>query len=153
IIPIPKPKRSPPVMDLSEVIGSVQVREIEQNGQIVFHTAGDTGAGQHQDLGQVVEIMAMDFQRHNPADHPQFFLHLGDVIYNEVFGEVESKQRMYKPQFYTPYSKYPGKILAIPGNHDSNPEEDPKSIDAFQVNFCAPLPETPGALDGILNSP
>jgi hypothetical protein len=153
LIAIPAPRRAPPVMDLAEVIGSQQVEEVQQNGQIVFHAAGDTGAGKHEDLGQVVQVMALDFHRPNPADRPAFFLHLGDVIYNLVFGEVESKSRMYLPQFYRPYADYPGKILAIPGNHDSNPEEDPQSIDAFQANFCAPPPATEAELTRVLESP
>jgi hypothetical protein len=61
---------------------------------------------------------------------------------------VESKATLYRPQFYVPYSDYPGKILAIPGNHDSNPQEDPKSIDVFQENFCAPPPTTAPTLPG-----
>lgn len=153
LIAAPAPERSPPVMDLAEVIGSDAVTEIQHSGQIVFHTVGDTGAGKHEDLGQVVSIMAMDFHRPNPADRPAFFLHLGDVIYNLIFGQVESKSAMYQPQFYSPYSNYPGKILAIPGNHDSDPEEDAKSIDAFQANFCAPPPQTAAQMTQIIRSP
>jgi hypothetical protein len=153
LIAAPPPKRSPPVMDLAEVIGAAAVTEIQQSGQIVFQTVGDTGAGKHDDLGQVVGVMAMDFHRPNPADRPAFFFHLGDVIYNLVFGQVESKSAMYRPQFYSPYSDYPGKILAIAGNHDSNPEEDAKSIDAFQANFCAPLPQTEAQRTQIIQSP
>jgi predicted phosphodiesterase len=119
----------------------------------VFHAAGDTGTGKHEDLAQVVQVMAMDIHRPNPADRPALFMHLGDVTYNLKFGEVESKKGMYQPQFYTPYVDYPGKILAIPGNHDSNPEEDPKSIDAFEDNFCAPLPKTQDELTRLLQSP
>jgi len=140
-------------MDVAEVIGSQQVDEIAQNGQIVFHAAGDTGTGRREDLGQVAQVMAMDFHRPNPADHPALFLHLGDVTYNLKFGEAESKKGMYQPQFYTPYSDYPGKILAIPGNHDSNPQEDPKSIDVFEDNFCAPPPKTQDELMRVLQSP
>jgi hypothetical protein len=140
IIAIPKLKRTPPVMDIAEVIGAAQVNEIIQSGQFVFHSAGDTGAGKHDDLGQVVEVMALDFHRPNPADQPAFFFHLGDVVYNTEYSSPQSKSRMYQPQFYEPYENYPGKILAIPGNHDSNPQEDPQSIDAFEANFCAPPP-------------
>jgi Calcineurin-like phosphoesterase len=153
LVAAPPPKRSPSVMDVAEVIGADAVAQIQQSGQIVFQTAGDTGAGKHEDLGQVVGIMAMDFHRPNPADRPAFFFHLGDVTYNLVFGEVESKAAMYQPQFYSPYADYPGKILAIAGNHDSNPQEDPHSIDVFQANFCAPLPQTPAELNTILQSP
>ena len=59
----------------------------------------------------------------------------------------------YAPQFYRPYSDYPGKILAIPGNHDSDPEEDPNSIGAFQDNFCAPLPTSQAELTKLLETP
>jgi hypothetical protein len=153
LVAIPPLKRSPPVFDLAEVIGSQAIDDIQRSGQIVFHAAGDTGAGRHQDLGQVVRVMAMDYHRPNPADQPAFFLHLGDVTYNLVFGEVESKRGLYPPQFYTPYSGYPGKILAIPGNHDSNPQEDPNSIGVFQDNFCGPLPASPQALTRLLETP
>jgi hypothetical protein len=152
LVKVPPPQRSPPVIDLAEVIGSDEVAQIQSSGQIAFHAVGDTGAGKHEDLGEVVQIMAMDFHRPNPADHPAFFLHLGDVTYNLVFGQVESKEGMYQPQFYIPYSDYPGKILAIPGNHDSNPQEDPKSIDVFQENFCAPPPQTQAQLTALIQS-
>jgi len=140
IIKIPPPKRTPPVMDIAEVIGSAAVNDITRSGQIVFHSVGDTGTGLHEALGEVVRVMGMDFHRPNPADQPAFFLHLGDVVYNMQYHTPESKIKMYEPQFYEPYGNYPGKIVAIPGNHDSNPEEDPKSIDAFQQNFCADPP-------------
>jgi hypothetical protein len=149
LVPAPAPKRTPAVMDLAEVIGSDAVTGIENNGQIVFHAAGDTGAGQHDDLGQVVNVMAMDCHRPNPADRPSFFLHLGDVTYNQVY--PQSKATLYQPKFYVPYSNYPGKILAIPGNHDSNPQEDQNSINVFQDNFCASLP-TPQQLAALLQS-
>jgi hypothetical protein len=153
IVAIPDPKHTPPVMDIAEVVGDQHVQEVEQSGQIVFQSVGDTGSGQHWDLGEVVEVMTMDYHRSNPADHPAFFLHLGDVTYNYKFGEVESKRGMYLPQFYTPYDEYPGKILAIPGNHDSNPEEDPDSIGVFQENFCADPPASAAALNQLLQSP
>jgi 3',5'-cyclic AMP phosphodiesterase CpdA len=60
---------------------------------------------------------------------------------------------MYQPQFYVPYEHYAAKILAIPGNHDSNPQEDPNSIDAFEANFCADSPKSDAALTNLLNSP
>jgi hypothetical protein len=94
----------------------------------------------------------MDFDRPNPADHPGFFLHLGDVVYNTQYYTPESKKRMYQPQFYEPYGKYPGKILAIPGNHDSNPQEDPMSINAFQDNFCVAPPENEQELQALLTA-
>jgi hypothetical protein len=90
----------------------------------------------------------------NPADRPAFFFHLGDVIYNHQYKLPESKKKMYEPQFYVPYGHYSAKILAIPGNHDSNPQEDPKSINAFEDNFCATnRPKSDASLGKLLGSP
>src|SRR5207248_3808304 len=50
IIKIPPPKRSPSVMELAEVIGAQSVHEINQSGQLVFQSAGDTGFGGTWDL-------------------------------------------------------------------------------------------------------
>jgi hypothetical protein len=40
---------------------------------------------------------------------------------------------------------YPGKIIAIPGNHDGEtfPKTDPTTCKAFQANFCAPSQTVP----------
>ena len=40
---------------------------------------------------------------------------------------------------------YPGKIIAIPGNHDGEtfPKTDPTTLKAFQANFCAPSQTVP----------
>src|SRR5262249_53396866 len=146
------PPSRTPVMNLAEIVGSSQSDAIKASGQIVFHAAGDTGAGKHSDLGDVVNIMVMDFHRPNPADHPTFFFHLGDVTYNEQFGVSQDKSQLYPGQFYDPYSDYPAKILAIPGNHDSNPEEDRNSLQVFQDNFCAPLPTTEAGVSSLTSS-
>lgn len=153
IIKIPTPRRTPPILALEQVVGSQAVGDItDKYKQLVFHTVGDTGAGKHSDQGQVAQIMELDFERPNAADRPAFFLHLGDVCYNEIYGTPQSKAKMYQPQFYSPYSSYPGKIIAIPGNHDSNPQEDPKAIDAFEDNFCAPLPTAAADLNALINA-
>jgi hypothetical protein len=153
IIKIPPPKRTPPVMELSEVLGTEFVNGISQSGQLVFQSAGDTGFGSPWDLELVSQVMEMDLHRPNPADQPAFFFHLGDVIYNHQYNQPESKANMYQPQFYVPYGHYTAKILAIPGNHDSNPQEDPQSINAFQDNFCAKPPASDAELAKLLNSP
>jgi hypothetical protein len=61
------------------------------------------------------------------------FLHLGDVIYGH------DKTQLYRDEFYRPYMKYPGKIIAIPGNHDGEvfSGTDPVSLKEFLNNFCA----------------
>ena len=153
IIPIPAPKRSPSVLDLAEVIGTPYVEEISQSGQVVFHCTGDTGFGAPWDVELVAQVMAMDLHQPNPADRPAFFFHVGDVIYNHQYHFPESKKNMYEPQFYVPYEHYSAKIVAIPGNHDSNPQEDPNSIDAFEENFCADPPDSDADLAKLLSSP
>jgi hypothetical protein len=77
--------------------------------------------------------MTTDFNISQPATCPAFFFHLGDVIYGP------NKDQEYRPEFYESYVHYPGKIIAIPGNHDGEtfPKTDPKSLEAFQANFCA----------------
>ncbi len=64
---------------------------------------------------------------------PQFFFHLGDVIYN--FGEVQ----YYYDQFYEPYRDYPAPIFALAGNHDGMvaPGTNVSTLAAFLDNFCA----------------
>lgn len=52
---------------------------------------------------------------------------MGDVIYG-------SSSDAYLSEFYRPNMHYPGKIIAIPGNHDG--ESDAKIAD-FQKYFCA----------------
>jgi uncharacterized protein YukJ/predicted phosphodiesterase len=129
---IPPPRVDPPVFSLGDVIGDAAVREITASGQIVLHTAGDTGRGAHTAQSEVADAMARDYQKANPADHPALFFHLGDVIYGH------DKDALYREMFYSPYDIYPGQIVAIPGNHDGEviPRTDPKSLEAFLANFC-----------------
>jgi Calcineurin-like phosphoesterase len=153
IIPIPPPKRSPSILELAEIVGQQYADEIKQSGQVVFHCVGDTGFGGPWDVELVAQVMAMDLHRPNPADRPAFFFHLGDVIYNHQYNSPESKENMYQPQFYVPYENYAAKIVAIPGNHDANPQEDPKAIEAFEENFCANPPKSDTELAKLLSSP
>lgn len=140
-----------PVMTLAAAYGpagSKVEQAITKAGQIVFHSAGDTGATAAnpglQDEYNVVDKMVADFTEKDPAAVPQFFYHLGDVVYS--FGE----HTYYYDQFYDAFRNYPAPILAIPGNHDglvvpvppaagqANPTPgDPRlSLSAFYANFC-----------------
>ena len=109
-----------PVMKLGDAFGSngAQVEQaIVKAGQIVFHSAGDTGATSVKpalkDEYSVVEKLLADFDEKNPAEVcRQFFYHLGDVVYS--FGE----HNYYYDQFYDAFRNYPAPIFAIPGNHD-----------------------------------
>jgi hypothetical protein len=116
-------------MALEGIIGQPGVDAVTKTKQITIHIGGDTGVPEtDHETNQVIvaEEMAKDYDPDKPGLSPAFFLHLGDVIYG-------SSQDAYLPQFYRPYMHYPGKIVAIPGNHDS--ESDAKFAD-FQKYFC-----------------
>ena len=144
LYPIPKPTRDP-VMTLADIIGSQGAQQIEQTGKVTFHAVGDTGRGKDSPQGEVAEAMARDFDVAHPEQSPAFFFHLGDVIYGI------HKDQSYRPEFYEPYQHYPGKIIAIPGNHDREefPDTDPKTARAFVANFCAPDAKVPGIAGSI----
>ncbi len=140
--PVPEPRggAAEPILTLQQVYGdagAAKIAEIQAAGQIVFHSAGDTGSvvgPATQSL--VADKMVTDFNEANAADVPSFFYHLGDVVY--YFGE----STYYYDQFYEPYRNYPAPIIAIPGNHDgvvyaSDPEP---TLDAFLRNFCTTTP-------------
>jgi hypothetical protein len=129
-----------PILTLAQVYGSggaTRVAAIQQSGQIVFHSAGDTGSvvgPATQSL--VADKMVTDFHEANPADVPSFLFHLGDVVY--FFGEAT----FYFDQFFAPYRDYPAPILAIAGNHDGIvfPKDPAPTLDAFLKNFCTATP-------------
>jgi len=132
-LPLPKPTgRYPYHLSLQQILPAV-------NGdEIVFHIAGDTGSiGSNRFQRQVVGAMAKQYQIGTQAGQPQFLYHLGDIVYN--FGEAEQ----YARQFFEPFSHYPGPILAIAGNHDSDVNPAAKipyhSLDAFTAVFCDTL--------------
>jgi predicted phosphodiesterase len=134
------PPSREPTMTLAEVIGTPGTQEIEALGTIRFHAVGDTGRekGGNQQV-DVAEDMALDYHPAGGGRNPAFFLHLGDVIYGR------DKDDAYRDQFYRPYRDYPGKILAIAGNHDGETysRTDPEPLRAFLTNFCAPAPTVP----------
>ena len=138
-VPQPRGGAPEPVLTLQQVYGSTgaaTIQAIQQAGQIVFHSVGDTGSVVGPFTQSLVaDKMAIDFNEANYADVPSFFFHLGDVVY--YFGEAT----YYYDQFYEPHRNYPGPILAIPGNHDGVVyATDPNpTLDAFLRNFCAPV--------------
>ncbi len=143
--PIPVPQREP-TMTLAEIIGDAGAAEIAAGKSIIFHATGDTGLvhGEMQEL--VAESMATEYNVANPEKSPAFFLHLGDVVY------YDNTDSGYHQQFYVPYKNYPGKIIAIPGNHDGElfkydgtSTGQKVSLEAFQKNFCQPKPGVPPA--------
>jgi hypothetical protein len=141
-----------PTLTLAAAYGS-QGAAIEdaivKAGQIVFHSAGDTGATTarqaFQDEYDVVDKMVADFDEKDPGAVPRFFYHLGDVVYS--FGE----HTYYYDQFYDAFRNYPAPVFAIPGNHDGlvapvpppagsagnpTPGDPSLSLSAFYANFC-----------------
>ncbi len=143
--PIPAPFREPTMM-LAEIIGDNGVAEIQQAGVMKFHAVGDTGMENGGTEQMVADAMSADYNIANPAASPAFFLHLGDVNY------YDNTDKGYHAQFYEPYKTYPGKIIAIAGNHDGELfKYDGSSVGqkvtlgAFIENFCQPKTGVPPA--------
>jgi acid phosphatase type 7 len=124
---LPQPTGSYPFhLDLTKIV-------TPDDKKMIFHILGDTG-DLTNNRNQLKVVDAMATQYHDVRDKPQFLYHLGDIVYNH--GEADK----YEAQFFKPYAKYPGPIVAIAGNHDSdvNPlaETPYKSLDAFMAVFC-----------------
>jgi len=136
--PVPKPAGDA-VINLSDIIGATGVKEIEDLGEIRFHALGDSGVGHADKAQEVAEDMAVDFKPDAGALNPAFMLHLGDVIYGN------DKSNHFGERFYSPYRRYPGKIIAIPGNHDGEvrAQADSPSLKAFRANFCSSTASVP----------
>ncbi len=151
-VPQPRGGAVEPVLTLAEAYGAegaAKVAAIAHAGQIVFHSAGDTGnvkGPRSQSL--VADKMVSDFAEANPADVPSFFYQLGDLVY--YFGEGA----YYYDQFFEPYREYPAPIFAIPGNHDGvvYASDPAPTLDAFLRNFCAPAPAPSPDAGGLLRT-
>jgi predicted phosphodiesterase len=145
LLPIPAPNRTP-TMELEDIIGPDGVADVTKAGSMIFHTFGDSG-NTASDIQEVIAgVMAQDYHPDDPAASPSFLFHLGDVIY------YENTDKGYQSQFYVPYKNYPGKIIAIPGNHDGELYKydgtstgQKATLGAFQANFCQPKPGVPPA--------
>ncbi len=152
--PVPQPQGGAvePVLTLAQVYGpqgAARVQAIQQSGQIVFHSVGDTGSVAGPSTQSLIsDKMVSDFTEANPADVPSFLFHLGDVVY--YFGEAT----YYYDQFYEPYRDYPAPILAVPGNHDGVVwSADPApTLAAFLRNFCTPAPVQSPDSGGLLRT-
>jgi hypothetical protein len=152
--PVPEPEGGAiePILTLAQVYGdagAAKTAAIVASGQIVFHSAGDTGSAKGPETQSLVaDKMVSDFTEQNAADVPSFCFHLGDVVY--YFGEGS----YYYDQFYEPYRMYSAPIIAIPGNHDgvvySNDPEP--TLDAFLRNFCAPSPVVTPEAGGLIRT-
>ena len=143
---IPPPTRTP-IMELKDIIGQPGTDEIQHAGAIRFHAIGDTGrqGGDNTPQEQVAEAMTSDYDPAIGGRNPALLIHLGDVIYGH------DKSKLYRDEFYRPYMKYPGKIIAIPGNHDGETFKgtDPVLLQEFRNNFCAPSAQVPSIADDV----
>ncbi len=125
----------PPIGQYPYHLNIDQILPNLSGNKLTFQVCGDTGGMslptfQHQ----VVNEMNKQFDVPSPGDRPQFFFHLGDVVYN--FGQ----EHEYYPQFFDAFKHYPAPIFAIPGNHDADVDPldplKPQSLDAFLKVFC-----------------
>ena len=121
--------------------GPEVVQGIQKNGQIVFHSVGDTGASNVRKYGNEIRVfdqLTADCHTATADSRPQFLFHLGDVVYD--FGESQ----YYYDQFYEPLRNYPAPVFAIPGNHDSfiipNTPAAKTPLTTFVRNFCSAHP-------------
>ena len=132
------------IMNLSDIIGADGVNQIQKLGEIRFHTLGDSGVGHAEDAEKVADDMATDYKPDAGSLNPAFLFHLGDVLYGP------GKEDHYGERFYRPYRHYPGKIIAIPGNHDGEAKSaaDNPSLIAFRTNFCAKTAVVPPQASG-----
>jgi hypothetical protein len=139
-IPIPVPQPANCTFPLTAILGNDKVKAIQDSGQIVFHSVGDTGGFNGTDTQDAIAgAMEAQFTAAAANAVPAFFYHLGDVIY------YNGESSMYEAQFYEPYKYYPAVIFAIPGNHDgdtkvwpNDPPDTESSLYGFFQNFCAP---------------
>ena len=135
-LPFPAPRGAPePKLTLAQVLKDLKrIKKSstpDKSCSTLLATAAPCAGRSSQNL--VADKLISDFEEPAEKDRPQFFFHLGDVIYN--FGEAQ----YYYDQFYEPYRNYPAPILAIAGNHDGMvaPGANVETLAAFLDNFCA----------------
>ncbi len=146
--PLPAPNGPAPYRyDLSQLLTAADVQQITAAGVMTIHTVGDTGDYRGQQQVFVADMMTQDAQGLPANQKPAFFYHLGDVIY--FAGDIIR----YPDNFYLTYKDYPGFIVAIPGNHDCQPDDptdgpgDPNKtpLDGWVQNFMASDPSQQGS--------
>lgn len=112
---------------------------IKDSSPITFVVMGDSGGiaepGRQKAVAAAIGSLS-------PA--PAFVYHVGDVVY------YNGDSNQIAPQFLEPYAHAQLPIVAIPGNHDSDPDptiSDPSQtgIATFLDLFCAKSPAWPTA--------
>lgn len=136
-----QPLPTPPLgsnyhMDLGSVLNTGQMKQIQNNGKMVFHVNGDVGGIQDPKPQQTVADEMEADVKNSTDSQPSFLYLVGDVVY------FTGQSTQYFAQFYLPYEHYPLPIFAIPGNHDGefDPATQVPSLEAFMNNFCASTP-------------
>lgn len=130
-----------PVGDLVKALSSVLPSigaTAAKNKKLVFHMLGDTGGVYGTEAQDAVAAAMVKQLGSDGGIAPEFFYHLGDVVY------FNGQSNLYTPQFYEPYQNYDAPIFAIPGNHDGDSrvmkgdpaDNDPYSLFGFMENFC-----------------
>jgi hypothetical protein len=147
--PLPPPKDPAPFRyDISGFLTAADIKRITDAGVLVCHTVGDTGDARGRQQDFVAAMMTADADGLADAKKPAFFYHLGDVVY--FAGDID----MYGENFYETYQNYPAFIVAIPGNHDCQPDDpqdgpvDPNKVplDGWVQNFMSKDPSQLGSL-------
>jgi acid phosphatase type 7 len=132
--PLPRPLGLPPYhYDLADTFPDI-AKTIEKQDQMVFHVAGDTGGVQDGEFQNNVAEQMIDALS---SGKPQFFYHVGDVVY------FTGMKDDYYAQFYEPYAHYDVPIFSIPGNHDGE-VDDPTaqtSLDGWVQYFMQEHPD------------
>jgi hypothetical protein len=132
--PLPRPLGLPPYhYELADAFPEI-ANTIETQKHMVFHVAGDIGGVQDGEFQNNVAEQMIDSLS---SGKPQFFYHVGDVVY------FTGMKDDYYAQFYEPYSHYDAPIFSIPGNHDGE-VDDPKaqtSLDGWVQYFMQAHPD------------
>jgi hypothetical protein len=146
--PLPTPNGPAPYRySLARFLTSEDIDAINHAGVMVLHSVGDTGDFRGQKKDFVAGMMTEDATSLPAQRKPAFFYHLGDVIY--FAGDIDD----YGNNFYETYENYPAFIVAIPGNHDCQPDDpqdgpvDPNKVpmDGWVQNFMAKDPSNLGS--------
>jgi hypothetical protein len=147
--PLPPPNGAPPFrFDLAQLLHADALAAITRAGKLVFHSVGDTGDERGTQMDFVAAMMTDDHDASAAEAVPAFFYHLGDIVY--FAGDIDK----YGVCFYETYADYPAPIVAIPGNHDCQPDDpqdgpvdpDKKPLDGFVQNFMSRDPTRLGSL-------
>jgi hypothetical protein len=130
--PLPPPTGSPPYR-----LALAAVKPDLSPAQRTFHVIGDHGGVKDPNpQAEVAKALIADLASQSmPAE---FCYSVGDVVY------FNGATIEYPPQFFEAYAHYNLPILAIPGNHDGDPENGETSLQAFVRYFCDSSPQLLG---------